>query len=649
MTLQHQPLRIPSVPRSPVFRPPLVGTELSRRLRQVRAFQRLVAGDVEASAQAGVMRVSIVGQVKAGKSTLINAVAGVSGLIPSDINPWTSVMTSVRVGPGTGGERMAFDFFSRAEWDSQRDQRHADELVSSLSHYLPQADYRAAVDELHQEYQRATDSLEATARRDLGAELESLWGTSARFEGVSRSVLERYVCTASPGVGERRYSSVVRSARVFVDRNRFAVPTTLLDTPGVNDPSLARAKLSRDVLSGAHITVVVMNAQQVMSTADRELLRLLSCLHKDRLVLFVNRMDQLGGGAEEAAKIRAHVVSLARNIFPDGEIPIVMGSARAAEMTWASDAEVQALSSDPYWRKYLGLADALHLDLKTLRERLYVRSGLAELSEALSATMLSGPGAIAVSSRAAQVLAQAGGLLQERSPEVGDKTLSVGEVDAGLAVVAESLRATTARLIASLDASLDALVARESEEQLRTFMRRFAQDRVRVWTADLAPIRTRMEGHFVAAHRALSEEIGRAQASLGSAMLGRAVGDSQRRAVDLTLRPERVDPNPSLGPLMQPMPVEIGSLWRRFWSRTDRVANKAYAFEDELRKSLTGSARGLSANTQVACEVANSAFMARLQALCRVPQAMGAANEDRRVQIRSTCDDLVELLERWER
>mgnify|MGYP000660464252 CR=1 FL=1 len=41
--------------------------------------------------------VTLVGQVKAGKSALTNILAGQPGLLPSDVNPWTSVVTTLNI------------------------------------------------------------------------------------------------------------------------------------------------------------------------------------------------------------------------------------------------------------------------------------------------------------------------------------------------------------------------------------------------------------------------------------------------------------------------------------------------------------------------------------------------------------------------
>ena len=43
--------------------------------------------------------VTMIGQVKAGKTTLVNALSGHPDLLPADVNPWTSVVTSLHFAP----------------------------------------------------------------------------------------------------------------------------------------------------------------------------------------------------------------------------------------------------------------------------------------------------------------------------------------------------------------------------------------------------------------------------------------------------------------------------------------------------------------------------------------------------------------------
>ena len=40
-------------------------------------------------------RIAVIGQIKAGKTTFINTLMGRPGLLPTDINPWTAVVSAL--------------------------------------------------------------------------------------------------------------------------------------------------------------------------------------------------------------------------------------------------------------------------------------------------------------------------------------------------------------------------------------------------------------------------------------------------------------------------------------------------------------------------------------------------------------------------
>ena len=63
--------------------------------------------------------VTVIGQIKAGKTSLINAMIGEPGLLPTDVNPWTSVVTSLHINTPSPelNVRAKFKFFDSAEWD----------------------------------------------------------------------------------------------------------------------------------------------------------------------------------------------------------------------------------------------------------------------------------------------------------------------------------------------------------------------------------------------------------------------------------------------------------------------------------------------------------------------------------------------------
>ena len=62
--------------------------------------------------------VTMIGQVKSGKTSLVNAMIGRPGLLPADVNPWTSVVTSLHLDPhaAAASGRATFRFFETDEW-----------------------------------------------------------------------------------------------------------------------------------------------------------------------------------------------------------------------------------------------------------------------------------------------------------------------------------------------------------------------------------------------------------------------------------------------------------------------------------------------------------------------------------------------------
>ena len=57
---------------------------------------------------------------------------------------------------------------------------------------------------------------------------------------------------------------------------------------------LVRDEIARRALESAHVHIVVLTSRQAMSAADVALLRILQGLRKDRIAVFINRIDELG-------------------------------------------------------------------------------------------------------------------------------------------------------------------------------------------------------------------------------------------------------------------------------------------------------------------------------------------------------------------
>jgi signal recognition particle receptor subunit beta/rubrerythrin len=266
-------------------------------------------------------KIAVVGQIKAGKSMFINALIGQTGLLPSDINPATSAITSLHFNqPPPGSEVAVFRFFTTNEWEQLAS--GASRLRDLTQRLVP--GFEPAL------LKRNIGAMIARAEQRLGPQYQTLLGQSHGFAVIERNILRQYICagdaTAQGDIG--LYSDITHAADLYIPSGPFAFPVTLIDTPGTNDPFLIRDEVTRNTLDTADAHIVVLSAHQPLSEGDVSLLRILRGLHKERIVVFVNRIDELADVARDTAEVLEFVRKRLGEEFPGCEIPIVAGSAK---------------------------------------------------------------------------------------------------------------------------------------------------------------------------------------------------------------------------------------------------------------------------------------------------------------------------------
>ncbi|MEX0279249.1 MAG: dynamin family protein [Ruegeria sp.] len=281
--------------------------------------------------------IAFVGQIKAGKSRLINGFTGQAEYLPSDVNPWTTVITDMHFGHPSGRTAGAeFHFFDNCQWQA---------LIAEgeeLRNMFPD-DEDSYKREMIEEQ---VEAMKTRARLRLGESYEQLLGQHHDLEELNSDDLARYVCAGDdptdedeqdPGSDRGLYSDITRKAEVYFDIGHFPYPITVTDTPGVNDPLLIREEISRQYLKESDFFVVVLSAHQALSRADLKLFRLMQALELGQIVVFINRVDELGGGADDAGKVRADVVDGLEKALGNSDIDVLMGSAQWAHYALTGD------------------------------------------------------------------------------------------------------------------------------------------------------------------------------------------------------------------------------------------------------------------------------------------------------------------------
>ena len=219
----------------------------------------------------------------------------------------------------------------------------------------------------------------------------------------TRELLARYVCSGdfagnSP-LGQ--FADITKQADLYFDEGPFAFPVTLTDTPGTNDPFLIRDEITRRSLESADLYIIVLTARQPLAEADVNLMRLMHGLNSERIIVFVNRVDDFADVGYDLAEVLMYVETKLQSDFPGARIPIVAGSAAWANCALKGDDDsLRRLMQRPSlgYLSDIGLVQPRDLTpmrwsnqsaRERLRSALFAASGLPAMYRAVADSMSS--------------------------------------------------------------------------------------------------------------------------------------------------------------------------------------------------------------------------------------------------------------------
>ncbi len=327
---------------------------LAERRKLEAALDNLVEiGDDTASKLAAKLRgqldalepsVTMIGQVKAGKTTLVNAMVGWPDLLPADVNPWTSVVTALHLSPDPAPADQigaSFRFFDPSEWDRLLEKGgRIGELAERAGHK----------DEL-EKVRRQVERMREKSRSRLGKRFEMLLGQQHDYQSFDEALIERYVCLGDDlseegGAAEMqgRFADITKSADLQIHRPELPMKLCIRDTPGVNDTFMMREQITIRAIRDSRICVVVLSAHQALSSVDMALIRLISNIRAREVIIFVNRIDELSDPANQVPEIMASIRETLKRHEGPADAEIVFGSAHWANL--ALTGEVDTLDAD---------------------------------------------------------------------------------------------------------------------------------------------------------------------------------------------------------------------------------------------------------------------------------------------------------------
>jgi predicted GTPase len=199
--------------------------------------------------------VAVCGQMKAGKSSLLNALIFDDIVLPVDDNVMTAKITIISYDQNP---HLEIEFFSKNEWN---------EVAKDYS------SFQSASAEIIKEKVKEISLKEKISIVNIDQFV---------------STLNQYVATVEQG---GIYSPIVKSIRLYYPIEKLK-GIDIVDTPGINDPNPMRTKITTNWISQADAVIYVSYAGQAIADADEKFIRKhLGGINPEKKILVVNKID----------------------------------------------------------------------------------------------------------------------------------------------------------------------------------------------------------------------------------------------------------------------------------------------------------------------------------------------------------------------
>jgi predicted GTPase len=304
-----------------------------------------------------LMQIGIVGRVKAGKSSLLNALFfNGKTILPKAATPMTAALTTI-----TWGERVAaeVEFYSDVDIESLKSQAKEyteifdkakiaaiDEMKGSLVDKFKRKlldtkgvsddkdRYRSDESKIEERANRKARTV-AQGYRELAAAYDqcerlensalslSSFGSKKEIQADNvdslKSILEDYVGSSG------QYMPYTKSVHLKLPNDSLK-DICVIDTPGLNDPILSREQRTNELLMHCDVVFIVSPAGQFLSNEDRSLMgRIVDKEGVHELYLVASQVDNNLYGSEvkkpdvrdALAHIKRKLADQAKNVLSD--------------------------------------------------------------------------------------------------------------------------------------------------------------------------------------------------------------------------------------------------------------------------------------------------------------------------------------------
>lgn len=318
------------------------------------------ANEIKAKLEADTLTIGVIGQMKCGKSTFLNAFVFENDILPSATTPMTAALSVITYGEKA---KVEAEFYTKDEWLEQCSL--AEQSVQGLSEF--DASKIKAAQELVKKSAPIKDNIDDYLGKTQEDELDNI----VDYVGA-----------------DGKFVSITKAVKIFYPKE-YLKGVEIVDTPGFNDPIVSRELRTKEFLKKADVVVLMLYAGRPFDRTDRTILfeNVKQC-GIGKVIIGVNKYDIPYEKGERPDEIKQYVIDQIReecrqcndetmlDILKNAE-PILL----SAEMALLSELPMTKISqNDAYDHAFKRYASELDISGQA---RLREMSHMEELANAI--------------------------------------------------------------------------------------------------------------------------------------------------------------------------------------------------------------------------------------------------------------------------
>lgn len=223
------------------------------------------------------LTIGVIGQMKCGKSTFLNAFVFGDTVLPSATTPMTAALTVITYGPE---KKIEVEFYTQDEWTEQKIQasRNIDDVRGND---MEESKVKAAKELINKSVYIPGD-----INFYLGKTLEDSFDNLIQYVGA-----------------DGKFISITKSVKIYYP-HEYLRGVEIVDTPGFNDPIASREERTKEFLHRADVVLLMLYAGRAFDTTDRTILfkNVREC-GIGKILIGVNKYDIPYGNGETELRI----------------------------------------------------------------------------------------------------------------------------------------------------------------------------------------------------------------------------------------------------------------------------------------------------------------------------------------------------------